>query len=210
MDPLRCLQAFANPFLAWVTFFPATLQLLLATGHLEPTNARVARTPTDGGARHNRRTRASLPTFSSCSAVSPPSALHSVARVSLAAAPGCDMAVLGGKLRLKDMARIRKWTTAALTRNRKCSCTARSAWPSRGSASPPSPWGSGPPTAASAHRTRVGDFGLNAASPLTAAWYRQRWGLQGVTASYDLAAQQLVPPSCSCASLSVPCPNLRH
>ena len=56
----------------------------------------------------------------------------------------------------------------------------------------------------------VGDFSLNVANPLTAAWYRQRWGLEGVTASYDLAAEQLVPPSCSCASLSGHCPNLRH
>ena len=56
----------------------------------------------------------------------------------------------------------------------------------------------------------VGDFGLYAANPLTAAWYRQRWGLEGVTASDDLAAQQLLPPSCSCASLSGPWPNLRH
>jgi len=38
----------------------------------------------------------------------------------------------------------------------------------------------------------VGDFSLNVANPLAAGWYAARWGLQGLTASYDLAAEQLV------------------
>eukprot|EP00667_Euglena_gracilis_P001211 EG_transcript_1209 len=38
----------------------------------------------------------------------------------------------------------------------------------------------------------VGDFSLNVANPIAAGWYRARWGLAGVTASYDLAADQLL------------------
>ena len=38
---------------------------------------------------------------------------------------------------------------------------------------------------------RRGDFSLNVANPLTAAYYLQRYGLERVTASYDLNAPQL-------------------
>jgi putative protease len=47
----------------------------------------------------------------------------------------------------------------------------------------------------------AGDFSLNVANPLTAAWFLDHWGLQRITASYDLDLQQLlglaegVPPS---------------
>jgi putative protease len=37
-----------------------------------------------------------------------------------------------------------------------------------------------------------GDFSLNVANPLTAAYFRQGYGLERLTASYDLNAQQLV------------------
>ena len=37
-----------------------------------------------------------------------------------------------------------------------------------------------------------GDFSLNTANPLTLHWYRQRWGLDRLTASYDLNLQQLL------------------
>ena len=37
-----------------------------------------------------------------------------------------------------------------------------------------------------------GDFSLNVANPLTAAWFLEHWGLQRVTASYDLALPQLL------------------
>ncbi len=40
------------------------------------------------------------------------------------------------------------------------------------------------------HRRR-GDFSLNVANPLTAAYYRERYGLERVTASYDLNVAQL-------------------
>lgn len=38
----------------------------------------------------------------------------------------------------------------------------------------------------------VGDFSLNVANPLSAAWFLERWGLERVTASYDLALNQLL------------------
>ena len=38
----------------------------------------------------------------------------------------------------------------------------------------------------------LADFSLNVANPLTAAWLLQRWGLERVTASYDLALDQLL------------------
>ena len=38
----------------------------------------------------------------------------------------------------------------------------------------------------------AGDFSLNVANPLTARWFLQRWGLEHVTASYDLALDQLL------------------
>ena len=37
-----------------------------------------------------------------------------------------------------------------------------------------------------------GDFSLNTANPLTVRWYRERWGLQRLTASYDLNLNQLL------------------
>ncbi len=38
----------------------------------------------------------------------------------------------------------------------------------------------------------VGDFSLNTANPLSAGWYLEHWGLERVTASYDLNLQQLL------------------
>jgi len=38
----------------------------------------------------------------------------------------------------------------------------------------------------------IGDFSLNVANPLTAAWLLERWGLERITASYDLALDQLL------------------
>ncbi|MCP9774587.1 U32 family peptidase [Cyanobium sp. WAJ14-Wanaka] len=38
----------------------------------------------------------------------------------------------------------------------------------------------------------VGDFSLNVANPITAAWYLQEWQLERVTASYDLCLEQLL------------------
>ena len=37
-----------------------------------------------------------------------------------------------------------------------------------------------------------GDFSLNVANPLSAHWFLQRWGLERITASYDLALDQLL------------------
>ena len=37
-----------------------------------------------------------------------------------------------------------------------------------------------------------GDFSLNVANPLTAAWYLDQWKLQRITASYDLDLQQML------------------
>jgi putative protease len=37
-----------------------------------------------------------------------------------------------------------------------------------------------------------GDFSLNTANPLTVRWYRERWGLDRLTASYDLNLGQLL------------------
>ena len=37
-----------------------------------------------------------------------------------------------------------------------------------------------------------GDFSLNVANPLSARWLMQRWGLERITASYDLALDQLL------------------
>ncbi len=42
-----------------------------------------------------------------------------------------------------------------------------------------------------ADQRRRGDFSLNIANPLTAAYYRERYGLERVTASYDLNVAQL-------------------
>lgn len=38
----------------------------------------------------------------------------------------------------------------------------------------------------------VGDFALNVANPITAAWYLNHWGLERITASYDLSLEQLL------------------
>ncbi|MFM8525778.1 MAG: DUF3656 domain-containing protein [Cyanobacteriota bacterium] len=38
----------------------------------------------------------------------------------------------------------------------------------------------------------IGDFSLNVANPLSAAYFLERWGLQRVTASHDLALDQLL------------------
>ena len=38
----------------------------------------------------------------------------------------------------------------------------------------------------------VGDFSLNTANPLSVRWYLEHWGLERVTASYDLNLQQLL------------------
>ena len=43
-----------------------------------------------------------------------------------------------------------------------------------------------------------GDFSLNVANPLTAHWLLTRWGLQRVTASYDLALEQLLDLVAGC------------
>ncbi|NDG22393.1 MAG: U32 family peptidase [Synechococcaceae bacterium WBB_10_009] len=44
-----------------------------------------------------------------------------------------------------------------------------------------------------------GDFSLNVANPLTAHWLMARWGLQRLTASYDLAFEQLLDLVAGCA-----------
>jgi putative protease len=45
----------------------------------------------------------------------------------------------------------------------------------------------------------IGDFSLNGANPLTAAWFLERWGLERITASYDLALDQLLELVAGCA-----------
>ena len=44
----------------------------------------------------------------------------------------------------------------------------------------------------------IGDFSLNVANSLTAAWLLQRWGLERITASYDLALDQLLDLLAGC------------
>ncbi|MEB3262897.1 MAG: DUF3656 domain-containing protein [Synechococcus sp.] len=44
----------------------------------------------------------------------------------------------------------------------------------------------------------VGDFSLNVANPLTAQWFFERWKLQRLTASYDLALPQLLELLAGC------------
>ena len=46
----------------------------------------------------------------------------------------------------------------------------------------------------------IGDFSLNVANPLTAAWFLEYWGLQRLTASYDLALPQLLQLVAGCPS----------
>ena len=43
-----------------------------------------------------------------------------------------------------------------------------------------------------------GDFSLNVANPLTARWLLERWGLERLTASYDLALDQLLALVAAC------------
>lgn len=49
----------------------------------------------------------------------------------------------------------------------------------------------------------IGDFSLNVANPLTAAWFLERWGLERLTASYDLALDQLLALVVRCPSGSL-------
>ena len=44
----------------------------------------------------------------------------------------------------------------------------------------------------------IGDFSLNVANPLTAVWFLEHWGLQRLTASYDLALPQLLQLAAGC------------
>ena len=48
-----------------------------------------------------------------------------------------------------------------------------------------------------------GDFSLNVANPLAARWLIQRWGLERITASYDLALDQLLALVRGCPANSV-------
>ena len=48
-----------------------------------------------------------------------------------------------------------------------------------------------------------GDFSLNVANPLTARWLLQRWGLERLTASYDLALEQLLALVQQCPAGSI-------
>ena len=49
----------------------------------------------------------------------------------------------------------------------------------------------------------VGDFSLNVANPLTAAWFLTHWGLERMTASYDLALDQLLALVAGCPAGSI-------
>ena len=49
----------------------------------------------------------------------------------------------------------------------------------------------------------MGDFSLNVANPLTARWFLERWGLERITASYDLALDQLLQLVAGCPAGSV-------
>jgi putative protease len=49
----------------------------------------------------------------------------------------------------------------------------------------------------------VGDFSLNVANPLSAAWFLDHWGLERVTASYDLDLQQLLALAAGLPSASL-------
>ena len=44
----------------------------------------------------------------------------------------------------------------------------------------------------------AGDFSLNVANPLAARWFLERWGLESITASYDLALDQLLALVAGC------------
>jgi putative protease len=49
----------------------------------------------------------------------------------------------------------------------------------------------------------MGDFSLNVANPLTARWFLERWGLERITASYDLALDQVLQLVGGCPTGSV-------
>jgi len=49
----------------------------------------------------------------------------------------------------------------------------------------------------------VGDFSLNVANPLTAAWFLNHWALERITASYDLALDQLLELVAGCPAGSI-------
>jgi U32 family peptidase len=49
----------------------------------------------------------------------------------------------------------------------------------------------------------LGDFSLNVANPISARWFLQRWGLERITASYDLALDQLLALVAGCPTGSV-------
>ena len=49
----------------------------------------------------------------------------------------------------------------------------------------------------------LGDFSLNVANPISARWFLQRWGLERITASYDLALDQLLALVAGCPAGSV-------
>lgn len=49
----------------------------------------------------------------------------------------------------------------------------------------------------------MGDFSLNVANPLTARWFLERWGLERITASYDLALDQVLQLVAGCPAGSV-------
>ena len=49
----------------------------------------------------------------------------------------------------------------------------------------------------------LGDFSLNVANPLAARWFLERWGLERITASYDLALEQLLALVAGCPPASV-------
>ena len=49
----------------------------------------------------------------------------------------------------------------------------------------------------------LGDFSLNVANPLSARWLLQRWGLERITASYDLALEQLLALVAGCPAGTV-------
>jgi len=49
----------------------------------------------------------------------------------------------------------------------------------------------------------LADFSLNVANPLAARWFLERWGLERITASYDLALEQLLALVAGCPPASV-------
>jgi len=49
----------------------------------------------------------------------------------------------------------------------------------------------------------LGDFSLNVANPIAARWFLERWGLERITASYDLALDQLLALVAGCPPVAV-------